>query len=186
MCFKIKQAGVTLIELSVTLSMIGILAGFAAPSYSQFITKRTVAGAANLVASFVEDIKMKSIARNEFATISFKTSAKGRGWCMGAVMGKDVACDCMAETPQCVIDSLPAILTNETHKKFGNLKLAFEDGSFSFDPVRGILSDPKSSVSVQIKEQTKNLIVKVIVNATGSISKCSPANEKLIGYPTCI
>ncbi len=181
-----RQTGVTLIEVATTLSMIAILMAFGAPSYSQFVTKKTVSGAANLVATFVEDINMKSIKRNEFVTISFKKSTSGSDWCIGAVMGKDLACDCMAETQQCLIDSVPTVLSSETYTKFDDLELAFDNAKLSFDPVRGILTDPEDSVSVQIKHKTEEFLVKVSVNATGSVRKCSPTDEKLLGYPICI
>jgi type IV fimbrial biogenesis protein FimT len=178
------QGGVTLNELLVALSVIAILLTLSVPSYSEFITKRSVAGAAELITTFFENAKMESVKRNDYITINYKKS--GANWCIGAVSGKDVSCDCMATTPECLIDSVPTVLSNTTYAQFDNLNAAFTDGSVSFDPVRGILTDPSKSVSMQIQDQAESIKVKISVNATGSVRACSPAGEKLVGFQTCI
>ncbi len=181
-----RQAGVTFSELLITLSISAILLTIAVPSFSQFVAKRSVAGAANLVATFIENAKMESLKRSEFATLNYQNTEGGMDWCIGVVMGKDTTCDCMAETPQCLVDSAPMVLSNETYSKFNDLSMVFDDGNVSFDPVRGILSDSESSVSLQIQHNNEEFLVKITLNATGSVSKCSPAGKKLVGYPTCI
>jgi Tfp pilus assembly protein FimT len=181
-----KQAGVTLAELMTALATIAILLSLSAPSYSEFISKRKVAGAANLVATFFENVKMESVKRNEFASITYKKADNGTDWCLGAVMGKEVTCDCMAETTACLIDSVPTILSNETFDEFDNLVANFSEGTISYDPVRGILTDPEDSAAIEIKHNAEDFRVNISVNATGSIRKCSPADHKLVGYATCI
>lgn len=181
-----KQAGVTLPELMIALSVIAIMLSLSAPSYSDFIHKRKVSGAANLIATFFENTKMDSIKRNEFASITYKKSADGTDWCLGAVMGKEVACDCMAETTECLIDSAPAILSNETFSQFNNLVATFTEGTISYDPVRGILTDTTDSAAIEIKDGENEYKVNISVNATGSIRKCTPSGFKVVGYPVCI
>jgi len=179
-----RQAGVTLNELLVALSVIAILLTVSVPSYSEFITKRSVAGAAELITTFFENVKMESVKRNDYITINYKKS--GENWCIGAVTGKDVACDCMAATPECLVDSVPTVLSNDTYAQFSDLNMAFADGTVSFDPVRGILTDPSKSVSIQIQDKAEKMRVNISVNATGSVRACSPASEKLVGFQTCI
>ena len=181
-----KQAGVTLAELMTALSTLAILLSLSAPSYSEFISKRKVAGAANLVASFFENVKMESVKRNEFASITYKKADNGTDWCIGAMMGKEVACDCMAETAACLIDSVPTILSNESFDEFENLVANFSEGTISYDPVRGILTDPEDSAAIEITHNKEDFRVNISVNATGSIRKCSPSDHKLVGYATCI
>jgi Tfp pilus assembly protein FimT len=181
-----KQAGITLNELIITLSVISILVGFSVPSFSQFISKRELAGAANLVSTFFENIKMESVKQNAFATVNYQKADNGVDWCIGAIMGDGVSCDCMAETPQCLINSVPVILSSSNSDIFGDLEAEFTDGSLTFDPVRGILKFPTSAVSMQFKHKSEDYLVNVSVNATGSVRKCSPSGSKLVGYPTCI
>ena len=180
------QRGVTLAELTIAMSVVALLMTLSAPSYSEFISKRKVAGAANLVVTFFENVKMEAVKRNEFASISYKKADSGTDWCLGAVIGKDVACDCMAETAECLIDSAPIILSNGTFAEFDKLVATFTEGTISYDPVRGILTDPADSVAMEIKHSEEDFQVNISVNATGSIRKCSPSDHKLIGYSTCI
>jgi prepilin-type N-terminal cleavage/methylation domain-containing protein len=181
-----RQAGVTLPELMIALSVLAILISMSAPSYSEFINKRKVAGAANLVAMFFENAKMESVKRHSFASVSYKKADNGTDWCFGAVIGKEVACDCMAETPECLIDSVPVILSNQTFTQFNNLEATFTEGTISYDPIRGILTDPTDSASIEIKHSEEDYLVNISVNATGSIRKCSPDGHELVGYATCI
>ena len=181
-----KQAGMTLAELMTALSVVAILLSLSAPSYSDFINKRKVAGAANLVATFFENIKMESVKRNEFASITYKKADDGTDWCLGAVMGKEVACDCMAETAACLIDSVPVILSNETFAQFNDLVANFSEGTISYDPVRGILTDPEDSAAIEIRHSAEDFQVNISVNATGSVRKCTPSDHKMVGYATCI
>jgi prepilin-type N-terminal cleavage/methylation domain-containing protein len=181
-----KQAGVTLNELIISLSIVSILIGFSVPSFTEFISKRELAGAANLVSTFFEDVKMESVKQNAFATVNYQKADNGVDWCIGAIMGDGVSCDCMAETPQCLINSEPAVLSSADSGAFDELLAEFTDGSLTFDPVRGILKFPTSAVSMQFKHKSEDFLVNVSVNATGSVRKCSPSGAKLIGYPTCI
>jgi type IV fimbrial biogenesis protein FimT len=181
-----RQLGVTLPELMIALSVLAIMMSMSVPSYSEFINKRKVSGAANLIATFFENVKMESVKRNQFASITYKKADNGTDWCLGAIMGKEVACDCMAETPACLIDSVPTILSNQTYAQFNNLNASFTEGTISYDPVRGILTNPADSAAIEIKHNQEDYRVNISVNATGSIRKCTPADHKLVGYPTCI
>ena len=181
-----SQAGVTLTELLTALSVITILLSMSTPSYSEFIVKRKVAGGADLITTFFENVKMEAVKRNEFASITYKKTEDGTSWCLGAVLGKEVACDCMAETPICNIDSVPAVLSNQSFDHFNDLVASFNTGTISYDPVRGILTDPEGSVSMQLTHNIENFRVDISVNAVGSVSKCTPSGHKLVGFPTCI
>jgi hypothetical protein len=77
-------------------------------------------------------------------------------------------------------------LSNQTYAQFNNLNASFTEGTISYDPVRGILTNPADSAAIEIKHNQEDYRVNISVNATGSIRKCTPADHKLVGYPTCI
>ena len=181
-----KQAGVTLIELMTSLSVIAVLLTLSVPSFSDFVTKREIAGTANLVASFFETVKMESIKRHEFISVSYKKAANGPEWCLGAVVGKDTACDCMSITAECLIDSAPMILSNDSYTQFSGMLAGLENGMISYDPIRGVLTDPAATATITLQHSEEDYQVKVSINATGRVSKCTPADYKLVGYATCI
>lgn len=186
MQFQTKQAGLTLHELMVGLSIIAILLAMAAPSYSEFVSKRRLAGASNLIAMYFEDIKMLSIKHNEFISISLQNSADGKQWCMGATAGNGASCDCMAVTPQCLVHSEASLITNTTYPEFRDVTATFAGGNLTFDPVRGILTNPAESLLIRVQHVSDEYQVNISINATGTVRKCSPAGYQLVGYPTCI
>jgi|GEM_PF-2148706 len=180
------QAGVTLYELMTTLSVIAILMSMGAPSYSEFINKRKVAAGADMIATFFENVRMEAVKRNEFASITYKKTDDGSDWCVGAIIGKEVACDCMATTPACLIDSVPAILSNQTFTQFNGLVATFNTGTISYDPIRGILTNPAGSVAMEIKHRDEDFRVDISVTASGSVRKCTPSGHRLVGFAECI
>jgi prepilin-type N-terminal cleavage/methylation domain-containing protein len=181
-----SQAGVTLYELMTALSVIAILMSMSAPSYSEFINKRKVAAGANLIATFFENVKMEAVKRNAFATVSFQVADNGTDWCLGAMLGKEVACDCLAEVEECKIDGVTTILSNETFAQFSHLVTTFNTGTISYDPVRGILTNPAGSVAMEVRHSDEDFRVDVSVNAAGNVRKCTPSGYKPVGFATCI
>lgn len=181
-----SQSGVTLTEILTTLSVITILLGMSVPSYSEFIVKRKVATGADLVATFFENAKMEAVKRNQFASVTYKKADNGVDWCLGATLGKELACDCLAETPECQIGTADMVLSNGSFAQLNDLIAAFDSGTISYDPVRGILTNPAGSVTLQVQHSQENYRVEISVNAVGSVSKCTPAGYKLVGFPQCI
>jgi len=173
-----KQAGMTLTELVTALSVLAVLVALSAPSYSQFISKRNVAGAADLVATFFQNAKMESVKHSQYVSVSYKKD--GTSWCLGAKTGS--ACDCLQEPGQCEI----GLLSSESHPNFDGLLAVFDEGTISYDPVRGILTDPEASANVQIQHNQEDFRVNISVNAIGNIRKCSPSGHELVGYAICI
>lgn len=181
-----RQNGITLIEMITSFAVVAILLGLSVPSYSGFIAKRQVAGASNMISVFFENVKMQSIKRSEFVTISYQTGEDEGSWCLGAVLGKNAPCDCMAVPVQCLIESEPTLLSNQTYSDFDGIQASFVDGFVTFDPVRGILVNSDDSVLMTVKHTAEDFQVKVSVNATGSVRKCTPADHILVGQVVCL
>jgi hypothetical protein len=77
------------------------------------------------------------------------------------------------------------VLTNESHAHFTGVEAVLNEGMISFDPVRGILTDPTDSAAIEIKHDSEDFTVNISVNGTGRVRKCSPSDHKLVGYATC-
>lgn len=187
-----KQAGVTLTELMVSLSVVAILMTLSVPSFSGFISKRKVTGTTNLIAAYFENVKMESAKRNSWITITYKKDADGINWCFGAEKGHHQKCNCLAapETTDCKLtaDDKPMILTNLSDPAFEQLLITADltdDDHFDINPVRGTLSH-SNKVVIQVKHESETFLVNIAVTPTGRVSKCSPAENKLAGFPTCI
>lgn len=191
-----KQAGVTLHELIIALSVIALLMSLSAPSYSEFINKRKIAGAADMIGMYFENVKMESVKRNVWVTVNYKETSDGTAWCLGAQIGKHKRCDCMAapaEEDYCQFNPDDAndaamILSNTSYADFNDLLTAASvsaDYHMDFNPVRGTLSHAEK-VSIQVKHASEDFLVNISVTPTGRVTKCTPSTHKLVGYATCI
>ena len=189
-----RQSGVTLSELMIALSVIAILLTLSAPSFSGFISKRQVTGTTNLIASYFDNVKMEAARRNSFITITYNKSTDGTQWCFGAKAGEHQTCDCLAEgdAMDCKLPvggtTEPMILSNTSDPGFTDLQItaAMDDNDhFDVNPVRGTLSH-SSSVVIQVRDESEAYRVNVAVTPTGRVSKCTPSDYRLVGFPECI
>ena len=82
--------GLTLMELLVMLAIIAVLGTLAAPSFSAFIARGRVSGAAEALAQDLNLARSESLRRNGDVTLSL---SPGSAWCYGSVAGS-TACSC--------------------------------------------------------------------------------------------
>lgn len=178
----------------ITVSVLSILLSLSAPSYSEFINKRKVAGVTDQISTFFENVKMEAVTRNDFVTITYKKT--GNNWCFGARTGQHAKCDCLATEPSesnaCQIDLSPGgqavILSNTSFEGLAGLQTSTEledDDHLDFNPVRGSVSHFEK-VTMQIGHNSEDYQVNLSVTPTGRVVKCTPSDYQSAGYPTCI
>ncbi|OQW68581.1 MAG: type II secretion system protein GspH [Proteobacteria bacterium ST_bin12] len=80
--FKSKQAGFSLVELMVTVAIIGILASFAAPSFRAWIQNTKVRTAAESILNGIQKARTEALMRN--APVRFTLGANS-AWTVGCV-----------------------------------------------------------------------------------------------------
>jgi prepilin-type N-terminal cleavage/methylation domain-containing protein len=203
-----RQSGVTLTELLITLSVIAILLTLSAPSFSEFINKRQITGATNLVASYFDNVKMEAARRNSFITVTYQQNSRGTQWCFGAKAGRHNKCDCLAQGDEmdCKLtvgdDDQPMVLTNVPDQgqgfiydpAFGNVRITDnldDNKDFSFNPVHGTVSHMGTynpgvvDVRIDVMDQSQTHKVVIRLTPTGRVSKCTDPNYPLVGFPEC-
>jgi type IV fimbrial biogenesis protein FimT len=84
-------------ELLVTLAIIVILVTMAVPSFTSFIARGRLSGAAEGLAQDLQLAKSEALRSNAAVTISF---APVGAWCYGTVVSTS-ACDCTDQVPPC-------------------------------------------------------------------------------------
>ena len=189
--FDKKQNGVTVLELLISMAVLAGILATAVPNYSKFVAKRRTAGAVETMHAYIENAKMESIKRNQSVTVRFRNTWDGSKWCFGATLGT-TACNCVttntAAADHCDIDGLD---TKMWYSDFGNVEIGnidtFSGGvkTFTFDPARGMLSNPADSGSFELVSNDNEYKVKLSVNGLGRIQMCTDSGHKLVGYKTC-
>lgn len=75
-----KTAGFTLIEMMVTIAVLGILASLALPAYQGFVVSSRMTGQANEFLTSLSLARSEAIKRNATITMSAKTGGWAKGW----------------------------------------------------------------------------------------------------------
>lgn len=95
-------AGLTLIELMITLTIASILLVIAVPSFSGVNQRASIRGAADQMLSVWNLAHFEAVKRNQMVKVGVKTAAGG-AFCLGAATTSDPSdttpCDCMTAAP---------------------------------------------------------------------------------------
>ncbi|PHS72766.1 MAG: hypothetical protein COB22_04085 [Cycloclasticus sp.] len=163
------QKGFTLIELIITVVILGILVALAAPSMFEILERRKLKGAAE---SFQVDLmfaKTEAIKRNTPVRIQFKfDTVDPSQWCYGIKV--NAACDCLTAN-SCEVDGVEKVVNRSD---YGNNVLitgnavGFAGGIVSFTPLRGQTIAGNATFSLADGAE-----IKVSTNIRGRTTICS-------------
>lgn len=182
------QGGFTVTELMVAVAVIAIITSLSLPSYRMLIEKRQVTSGAEQIAAFLSAVQIESVMRNENMTVSYDRNGVD-DWCIGLTSGT-AACDCSTANSCTVVDSAGT----PVERVFAAANLTYPgimdsmtgDGSFSFDPVRGVLVNPNDVVEMELISDAGNFALNVEVGPTGRVRICSDSSTtKVPGYDLC-
>lgn len=183
-----RTRGLTSIELLVSLALLGVVISFALPSYRAMIEKRELTQGAEQIYAFLNSTQGIASRSNSVVTVSY-SHTDNNDWCVGATLGA-TACDC-AETVDtepdfCAIDGVVMVLNNDHVGNNGVLESVTGDGSYAFDPIRGLLLDLDDSLEMVMHSPSADYQLKLLVSNTGQSFLCSKdANHKVPGYDIC-
>lgn len=98
-----KIPGFTLIELSVTLAVVLILAMIALPSFQAQRQRSALRGAGDQLANFWGQARFEAVKRNSMVKVGVVQTGSGAAFCIGAAtttVSADVTpCDCTTDAP---------------------------------------------------------------------------------------
>lgn len=151
-----RSRGLTLIELLTVVVVLAIVTALAAPSFSDYLGRSGVKGAANEAFSDLQFARSESVQRNAAVTVTF--NASGYTIAQGATTLKTVT----LESPNAIAS--------------GSSMTA------SFDPVRGTATVTDGPVVFSNSRTAGTL--RVTVNQVGRASICSPGGA-IKGFATC-
>jgi len=185
--FPSRSRGFSLIEVLMSVVLIGIGTALALPSYHDMVEKRQVTNAAEQLASFLNTAQGVAMKRNREVTVEYKHDNENL-WCVGATLADECSCDDPDSASYCAIDSQTFVLDN-SHT--GDLELMHSmggggDGSWSFDPHRGLASGATLPLTMELRSPSGDFRINLVVNQVGRIILCSPDSSHAVpGYEPC-
>lgn len=172
-----RQHGVTLIESSVTLSVLAVVVGLAAPSFDQMRQRRQLEGTAALLETDLQHARSLAVASNETVRMSFDSS--GDATCYVVHTGAANACGCGADGAPSCVDGAVAHRAVRLDAPGGPGVYA-NVRSIVFDPVKGTVT-PTATLRVRARNGEA---IHQVVNIMGRVRSCAPA-PGLPGYRNC-
>lgn len=180
--------GFTLVEVLMSVVLMGIGMALALPSYRDMVEKRQVTNGAEQLAAFINTAQGVAMKTNQLVTVSYNR-VDTDDWCIGAISGA-VPCDCTqtntAATDYCQIGAQP-FLIHQGHANDRDLVHAMVgDGSYAFDPIRGLFQDLDDALTLELRSQSEDFRLNLVVNNTGRVTLCSASAEHAVpGYAVC-
>ena len=174
---KQANAGLTFIELAITLAVMAIVAATAVPGLAHFIDARRLDAAAVALAADVQFVRSEAIARNRTVRLSVHADAARSCW----VIHTGPAADCVCGSGGTAVCSGDAV-----HIRSVVLGLAAHVGvqsnvaSIVFDPLHGT-STPTGTLRLV---DSRGRAVHHIVNVMGRVRSCSPG-AAVAGWHAC-
>lgn len=183
-----RQHGFTMIEVLMSIVLLGISAALAIPSYQDMVEKRQLTNAAEQLSAFINATQGISSRTNQPVTLSFSRDGHNN-WCIGATMGED-ACDCEEteadESDYCEIDSQPYVLDQDISSGKDLMHSISPLGPYSFDPIRGLFSEIDGFLTIEMHSKSRDFRLNLLVNETGRVLLCSKnAADAIPGYDVC-
>ncbi len=177
---KFRSAGFSMVELLVTLVVIGILVTVAAPSFTTMLEKRRLIAATEGVYAHLQFARSEAVkfgGGDVNLNVSIKT---GTPWCLG--ISNDTAnCDCNTAAA-CVYG--PAGSTSERNlsgSEFSGVALATNQTNLQVDRIRGGFSGTGGHIT--LTSSPSGLTTKVYFSKMGRLRICTDSG--IGGYPSC-
>lgn len=177
------RRGFTLIELLVVVALVAIIAALAAPSFTSFLARKRLEGAASELATDLQYARSEAVQRNAAVTVTFGTDCY-----VIHTAATTVAC---TRTSKSIT---PAAAELKTMQLLAGTNAAFAPQasltSITFDAVRGMatfggVASGTTTGSVLATSSATTGQVRVDLNAVGRVSTCSPSTASIAGYSAC-
>ena len=190
---RLRQAGFTLIELMVAVTVFIILTVIAVPSFSTYFDKSRVRGAADSIVN--EIAQARQVAVKYDRDVALATAGSGNTWCIGAKQAADpvvgsqaaaaIACDCSTAAAGCVVDDRQMVIDSASHD---GIALASPSADLIFDGRLGMLADAEDlsadDRSFDLTSKSGRYVLTVSISPLGQASVCSKSGN-ILGYPSC-
>jgi type IV fimbrial biogenesis protein FimT len=177
--------GLTLIELVVTVAVLGVLGATAFPAMGEFIDRQRLVSQTLAIAELAQMARSEATKRSASGASDLKSIAMtvnpGSSWSIGLANG---AAGCSTEAT-CVINQgglLAKYMVTATQCSGCTMASPASQSVMVFD-LRGLVTGATAETAITLSSpRSKQLSVRI--SRLGRISVCSPGGT-VTGYPTC-
>ncbi|WP_217806999.1 prepilin-type N-terminal cleavage/methylation domain-containing protein [Andreprevotia lacus] len=181
-----KQTAFTLIELLVVLSVVGILAVIALPSFSKMIERWRLVSTGNKLATTFANARSDAIAQNTRVCIRY-IAPNGTQWGIWAYRSSSALTACSGTAVPTATAVVSSVNSDQLRAvSFSNASTLLNN-SF-IDPTRGVWTASDSSVTntLSVDLLSTNYTVRLSVSPLGRASLCVPSGSTSIsGVSAC-
>lgn len=177
-----SQAGVTLIELMIAITLLAIIASVAVPSFVEVRERAVLRGAADQLVSFWATARFEAVKRSSRVKVSFVRDAGGQ-MCLGASMtatdGDDTACDCFT-AGACNVATFPDAQARWSGTSWVAAP-SFGDsnsGVLVIDPKTGFLTQASDDGALTIRSSGRDnhYRLRLVIDPLGRAALCEPTD----------
>lgn len=170
------QSGLTLVELAITIAIIAILFGLAAPSVVQFAQRQRLEGAAAQLETDLFLLRSEAVARNETLRISFSQDPGGSCYVLHG--GGEGACRCSSDgATSCTSDA--EVLRGAFFGQNAGAQVVSNRSVLVVDPAKGTVTP---TATMRVLSSAGEL--RQVINIMGRVRACSP-DGAMPGYRPC-
>jgi type IV fimbrial biogenesis protein FimT len=183
---SLRQAGFTVVELMIVVAIVAVLMAMAAPSFSEYLSKRRVDGVMSELVTDMHYARSEAVSRNETVKITFGTDCY--------VIHRSLVPGNAATVASCTRTTksiTPAAAEIKTVQLDEGRPLTIDPGALTFvefEPVRGTATNSSASatVSVDVRSTTGiNWLLRAVLTSMGRVETCSPSGAgHFPGYST--
>lgn len=181
--------GFTLVELAITVALVGILLALALPAFSDFFDRSRVRGAADDVATMISQVRAEAVKAGRNVTVS--TGGTTAAWCVGAnvapvpavtqPIAASVACDCTVANA-CVVEGTPRVVASTA---YSGVTFGAVGANFVIDGRLGNITG-LAGPSIDMTSPKGKYQLRLQVSPLGQSRVCVPAGQPAVpGYPSC-
>lgn len=170
-----KSQGLSLLELLISLTIVGILVSVGGPAFMQYNDERKLKGAVEASYFLLQQARSVAVSKGADVTVDF---AEGNNWCIG--VSDSGTCNCSTSS-SCTVDGVELVLNSSDYSGVSMQSLTFGASDQTvFDGTRGITSGNSGSL-----ELTNGTIdVRLVVSNMGRARICV-ASGTMGGYSAC-
>lgn len=175
-----RHAGVTLLELIITVAVIAVLLAVVAPSFNDFFDKNRLKQATEDIYGLIMRAKAETVTRDANMFVNVDADA----WCVGFAAAANCTCSPLPDPGDAGACAVPVAGVNVLQvidgANFTGVDITSANTGIEFNRLRGTTFNNRT-VSLTSGAWSLN----IVVSQDGRIRLCAPDAGRTMGYPQC-